>query len=320
MPIFSPAPDPLFTQRSLATLLKDQIHKMENTIDELSDDVFLQNSADDMIEAISQDAYLPPIELHADKGISHPPIEVSNIIVNQSGVPINGFRYSIEVPYTGASGLFNHQPETHDLEKPTAQLNSHSLQGSIIINRIATAEVTPEELAAAFDAELDKVGRYIGYTSTTCDGDIQPIAKNHFSLVKPESRRDPVYIWARSRIDDAAKSLKESHAVFYTIEGANGTELKSTICEALDLVLGPDRLSRFPAVEEFDFYNAEYLDVEGTPRPLRIEVLLTELSAEVENACGSHLEFWYEAERRILQRGEIELANTGGSLSCSPRS
>ena len=28
---------------------------------------------------------------------------------------------------------------------------------------------------------------------------------------------------------------------------------KSTVCEALDLVLGPDRISRFPPVEEFDF-------------------------------------------------------------------
>lgn len=34
---------------------------------------------------------------------------------------------------------------------------------------------------------------------------------------------------------------------------------KSTICEALDLVLGPDRLNRFPPVDEFDFYNATYL-------------------------------------------------------------
>jgi putative ATP-dependent endonuclease of OLD family len=34
---------------------------------------------------------------------------------------------------------------------------------------------------------------------------------------------------------------------------------KSTLCEALDLVLGPDRLNRFPPVDEFDFYNAEYL-------------------------------------------------------------
>lgn len=32
---------------------------------------------------------------------------------------------------------------------------------------------------------------------------------------------------------------------------------KSTILEALDLVLGPDRLTRFPPVEEFDFHNAD---------------------------------------------------------------
>lgn len=34
---------------------------------------------------------------------------------------------------------------------------------------------------------------------------------------------------------------------------------KSTICEALDLVLGPDRLNRMPPVEEFDFHNANYV-------------------------------------------------------------
>lgn len=34
---------------------------------------------------------------------------------------------------------------------------------------------------------------------------------------------------------------------------------KSTICEALDLVLGPDRLNRFPPIDEHDFYNGLYL-------------------------------------------------------------
>jgi len=91
---------------------------------------------------------------------------------------------------------------------------------------------------------------------------------------------------------------------------------KSTVCEALDLVLGPDRLSRFPAVEEFDFYNAEYLDGQGQPQPLKIEVLLTDLSAEVQNACGHHLEFWHEAERRVLQRGEVNLANAPVTKPC----
>ena len=46
---------------------------------------------------------------------------------------------------------------------------------------------------------------------------------------------------------------------------------KSTICEALDLVLGPDRLNRTPPVEEFDFRNGNYLADDGeTAVPLRI--------------------------------------------------
>ena len=91
---------------------------------------------------------------------------------------------------------------------------------------------------------------------------------------------------------------------------------KSTIFEALDLVLGPDRLSKFPPLEEFDFYNAEYLDELGSPQPLRVEALITDLSEELQNACGAHLEFWHEAERQILQRNEAEQANAPISKPC----
>lgn len=169
MPIFPPEPDHLFTQRSLSTLLRDQIHRMENAIEQLSDDLFLQNSPDDLIESIAEDAHLPPIELHLDKGVSHPPIEVDDMLIGVSLVPISGFRYAVEVPYTGASGLFNHEPETFDLDKPTARLNSHSMQGSIIISRIATAEITPDQLKEAFDAELAKVRKCIGFQALQID-------------------------------------------------------------------------------------------------------------------------------------------------------
>lgn len=90
---------------------------------------------------------------------------------------------------------------------------------------------------------------------------------------------------------------------------------KSTICEALDLVLGPDRASRFPPVEEFDFHNANYLNPPAkkgdlpTPIPIRIEVVLTGLTPEIENRCGGHTEYWDEKERRIIDEGEIDQAN-----------
>lgn len=98
--------------------------------------------------------------------------------------------------------------------------------------------------------------------------------------------------------------------------GANNVG-KSTVCEALDLVLGPDRLNRFPAVQEFDFYNAEYLSADGeTPIPAKIEIILTELTSEIERACPTHLEFWYPGEQRLLVEGEADLANFPNAVRC----
>lgn len=97
---------------------------------------------------------------------------------------------------------------------------------------------------------------------------------------------------------------------------------KSTVCEALDLVLGPDRISRFPPIEEFDFYNAHYLqppaDEGGEPTPVRIRiaVVLVDINAEVENRCGQHLEFWHTVEGRVLGPGEAAEANPPLVVSC----
>ncbi len=82
---------------------------------------------------------------------------------------------------------------------------------------------------------------------------------------------------------------------------------KSTVCEALDLALGPDRLNRNSPVEEFDFRNARYLadDVE-TVQPIRIEVILTELTEDVKRLCGEgSLEFWRRSTRELLAEGQL---------------
>jgi len=49
----------------LGTLLKNQIGKMENRVDELADDLFLSIPAQDLIDDISQDAYLQALVLFA---------------------------------------------------------------------------------------------------------------------------------------------------------------------------------------------------------------------------------------------------------------
>lgn len=94
----------------------------------------------------------------------------------------------------------------------------------------------------------------------------------------------------------------EGHAL---LVGANNVG-KSTICEALELALGSDRQARFPVVDEYDFYNAKYLDEKEEPIPIRIEVLLTDVTPNIEKACANYLERWHVKERRIFGKGEIE--------------
>jgi putative ATP-dependent endonuclease of OLD family len=94
---------------------------------------------------------------------------------------------------------------------------------------------------------------------------------------------------------------------------------KSTICEALELVLGLDRLKRFPPVEEFDFYNSDYLDSAAeppVPRPIEIEVVLTELSEELAKKCFDRLERWHASEKRVLGEGEAALADGKNVREC----
>lgn len=97
--------------------------------------------------------------------------------------------------------------------------------------------------------------------------------------------------------------LLPRHGVFI---GDNNTG-KTTILEALDLVLGPDRLNRQPPIDEHDFYRGNYLapqatpgsdtpsDPEETPPRIEIEVSVADLSPEQKARFGDYVEFWDNA-------------------------
>ena len=85
---------------------------------------------------------------------------------------------------------------------------------------------------------------------------------------------------------------------------------KSTICEALDLVLGPDRLNRMSAIEEYDFYNGDYYsNEEENKKQINIEVVLTDISQELQSIFRAHMEFWHLKHKEILQEGEIDVVD-----------
>lgn len=71
---------------------------------------------------------------------------------------------------------------------------------------------------------------------------------------------------------------------------------KSTVCEALDLVLGPERLFRRPVIDEHDFYCSRYLADGGEPIEISITAILIDLSEEARRRFGSHLRRWDESK------------------------
>lgn len=75
---------------------------------------------------------------------------------------------------------------------------------------------------------------------------------------------------------------------------------KSTMCEALDLLLGPDRLSRRSPIDEHDFFQRRYLDEDGVPIPIELEVVLTDLTDAVLTRFRTHREYWNTATNELL--------------------
>jgi putative ATP-dependent endonuclease of OLD family len=89
---------------------------------------------------------------------------------------------------------------------------------------------------------------------------------------------------------------------------------KSTVCEALELVLGPERLYRRPVIDEHDFSSGAYLDDDGNPQTIQIRVILTDLSDEQQRRFGSHLRLWDDQELAFIDNEPNGLARADDDL------
>jgi putative ATP-dependent endonuclease of OLD family len=76
---------------------------------------------------------------------------------------------------------------------------------------------------------------------------------------------------------------------------------KSTLLEAIDLVLGPERLARRPVIDEHDFHAGFYVDVSAREVvPIQIEVVIAELTLEQQRHFRDHVEWWDSVSRTLL--------------------
>ncbi len=68
----------------------------------------------------------------------------------------------------------------------------------------------------------------------------------------------------------------------------------------MDLLLGPERLSRSSPIDEHDFFERRYLDENGDPIPIKLEVVLTGLNDDVLTKFRTHREHWNTATNELL--------------------
>ena len=118
-----------------------------------------------------------------------------------------------------------------------------------------------------------------------------------------------------------------AHAVLI---GDNNTG-KSSVLEAIDLVLGPDRLSRRPPVDEHDFFEGFYLapvpvapgdgaddqPPEAVAPRIEIEVTITDLSEEQLARFGGSIEWLNSADGNLFTEANpagIDVATIGAAL------
>lgn len=87
-----------------------------------------------------------------------------------------------------------------------------------------------------------------------------------------------------------ADLLLPDHGVFI---GDNNTG-KTSVLEAIDLVLGPDRMNRKSVIDEHDFFGGNYLTEE-----IKIEVYVTNLNQEQERHFYDQIEFWDTKEDEL---------------------
>lgn len=98
------------------------------------------------------------------------------------------------------------------------------------------------------------------------------------------------------------RSIKSGEVSFSSqtvLVGGNSVG-KSTVCEALDLLLGPDRINRSSPIDENDFFERQYRDEEGNPITIEIEGILTNLTPDLERQYRNNLEFWNTETNSLL--------------------
>lgn len=87
---------------------------------------------------------------------------------------------------------------------------------------------------------------------------------------------------------------------------------KSTVCDALELLLGPERLYHRPVIDEHDFYRGGYQKDDGSFLKIVIRVVLTDLDLNQQLRFCQHLRRWDKDQLKFVDEEADGISHADG--------
>ena len=110
------------------------------------------------------------------------------------------------------------------------------------------------------------------------------------------------------------RGIASGHVVFRKhslLVGGNNIG-KSTVCEALELVLGPERIYYRPIIDEHDFYCGSYQRDDGSSLEIVIRVVLTDLNHKQQLRFCQHLRRWDKGQLKFVDEEADGISHADG--------
>lgn len=110
------------------------------------------------------------------------------------------------------------------------------------------------------------------------------------------------------------RGIASGHVVFRKhslLVGGNNIG-KSTVCEALELVLGPERIYHRPIIDEHDFYCGSYQRDDGSSLEIVIRVVLTDLNHKQQLRFCQHLRRWDKGQLKFVDEEADGISHADG--------
>lgn len=110
------------------------------------------------------------------------------------------------------------------------------------------------------------------------------------------------------------RGIASGHVVFRKhslLVGGNNIG-NSTVCEALELVLGPERIYHRPIIDEHDFYCGSYQRDDGSSLEIVIRVVLTDLNHKQQLRFCQHLRRWDKGQLKFVDEEADGISHVDG--------